>query len=121
LRAYVLFDEILTSAGAPALTARRVDAGLDSPEAMRNLLTASGLDPLHIWSAELSHQWTPDTYWKLASGSGVNRTRLAALDDRTRADTMTRAQVRLAELETSDFAWTGEVVCAVASRPEHQR
>ena len=122
LPAYTVWDRILTDAGALPPTARRVDTGLDSPQAMIDILGAAGFHTTRIWTETLRHEWTPDTYWQLATGSGLNRLRLDALDDQTRAETLTRARQRLAALQPSDFAWSGEVVCAVAckSRPRRE-
>jgi ubiquinone/menaquinone biosynthesis C-methylase UbiE len=117
LAAYTVWDQTLTEAGALPLSPRRFDTGLDSPQAMTDILNAAGFHPTRIWTQALSHDWTPDTYWQLATGSGLNRIRLEALDDETRAATLTLARERLAALRPDDFAWTGTVVCSVATRP----
>jgi SAM-dependent methyltransferase len=109
-----VWTQTLTDAGAPPLPARRVDTGLDSVDAIDDILTRTGFLATRIWIEPLCHQWTPDTYWQLVTGSGLNRLRLEALDDQTRADTLVRARERLDQLEPSDFAWSGEVVCATA-------
>ncbi|TML87951.1 MAG: class I SAM-dependent methyltransferase [Actinobacteria bacterium] len=111
-----IWTETLTEAGAPPLPPRRVDTGLDSADAVTDLLTDTGFQPRRIWLERLQHQWTADTYWQLVTGSGLNRLRLDVLDDPVRAETLTRAQQRLASLAPDDFAWSGEVVCAVATR-----
>jgi SAM-dependent methyltransferase len=115
--AYTVVDQTLRAAGAPAPALRRVDTGLDTPQAMADTLTADGFQPTRVWSQSLSHQWTPDTYWRLATGSGVNRLRLEALDERTRAQALARIRQGLDGLEPDDLAWCGEVVCAVAAKP----
>jgi ubiquinone/menaquinone biosynthesis C-methylase UbiE len=114
--AFAVWDRTLTEAGAPALPARRVDTGLDSRDAIAETLTAAGLHPTKVWLDPLSHQWTPETYWQLATGSGLNRVRLDALDDDVRTATLGRARQRLEALDPTDFAWTGQVVCAIAAR-----
>ena len=114
LPAYAVWDETLTAAGAGALAARRVDTGLDTPDAITELLAVGGFNEVRVWRETLHHQWTPDTYWKLASGSGLNRLRLQVLDDGTRADALARARDRLSNLPPQDFEWSGEVICAVA-------
>jgi ubiquinone/menaquinone biosynthesis C-methylase UbiE len=121
LPAYTVWDQTLTDAGALPLSARRVDTGLDSPQAMTDILSAAGFHPTRVWTEALSHQWTPETYWQLATGSGLNRLRLETLDNETRADTLTVARQRLAALIPPDFAWTGSVVCAVASKARPRR
>jgi hypothetical protein len=83
---------------------------------MAETLTAAGLHPAKIWLEPLSHQWTPDTYWQMATGSGLNRVRLDALDEDVRAATLGRARQRLEALDPTDLAWAGQVVCAIAAR-----
>jgi trans-aconitate methyltransferase len=117
LPAYAVWDQTLTDAGAMQLTPRRVDTGLDSPDAISDMLRAAGFQPIRLWTETLSHQWTPDTYWQLATGSGLNRLRLDTLDEETRTDTLTVARQRLAALQPPDFAWTGTVICSVATKP----
>jgi SAM-dependent methyltransferase len=116
LPAYAVWDDTLTRAGAPALAPRRVDRGLDSPDAIEHLLAATGFASSRTWTASLSRQWTAESYLKLATGSGLNRLRLDALDEPTRNATVERAYARLLELPPTAFAWSGEVVCAVAQR-----
>jgi ubiquinone/menaquinone biosynthesis C-methylase UbiE len=116
MRAFTVWDSTLTEAGAPGLTARRVDAGLDNCDAVTQTLARAGLNPERVWLEPLRRQWTLDTYWQMATGSGLNRLRLDQLDYAARADTLTRARRRLQNLEAADFAWRGEVVCAVATR-----
>jgi ubiquinone/menaquinone biosynthesis C-methylase UbiE len=114
--AFAVWDGTLTEAGAPALPPRRVDTGLDSRDSIAETLTAAGLHPTKVWLEPLSHQWTPDTYWQMATGSGLNRVRLDALDDDVRAAALGRARQRLEALDPTDFAWAGQVVCAIAAR-----
>jgi len=114
--AFTIWDTTLTEAGAPGLAPRRVDAGLDSSDAIAATLTAAGFHPRRIWVEPLEHQWTPETYWQLATGSGLNRLRLEVLDEAVRAETLERARQRLEALDPEKYAWQGEVVCAVATR-----
>lgn len=117
MAAYGVWDEELTAAGAPVLAPRKVDAGLDTPEAIRGLLGGSALDPVRVWREQLRRQWTLDTYWELLNGSGLSRLRLQGLDAEARDAALARAHQRLAALDPSGFEWSGEVVCAVAVRP----
>jgi ubiquinone/menaquinone biosynthesis C-methylase UbiE len=116
MQAYAVWDSTLTDAGAQPLPRRRVDTGLDSPDAIRRLLTENGFQPMQIWTQRLRHQWTPATYFRLAIGNGLNQLRLDTLEEQTRAETLQLASQRLAELQPADLAWTGEVICATASR-----
>jgi SAM-dependent methyltransferase len=116
-KADAVWDETLTEAGAPPLPARRVDVGLDSPDAIHRLLTDAGLLPTRIWLHPLSQVWKPGTYYRFATGSGRNKQRLQQLDAATRSKTLGRVRKRLHELDPGAFAWHGEVVCAVATLP----
>jgi len=117
LGAYEAWDATLSEGGASPLPPSRVDAGLNSPGAIDALFTAADLRPRRIWLERLTHQWEPSTYWRLVTGSGVNRTRLQRIDASARTEVLARARERLAALSPRDYAWSGEVVCAVAIKP----
>jgi SAM-dependent methyltransferase len=119
MEADAVWDETLTEAGAPPLPARRVDFGLDSEDAIGELLASAGLQPKPIWREPLCHQWKPTAYYRFATGSGRNRQRLQQLDAGQRGEVLDRALKRLGALDPDAFAWRGEVVCAVATLP-HQ-
>ena len=114
--AYGVWDKTLTEAGAPPVSGARVDTGLDSTDAIDHLLSATGFAPVRVWVEALSHQWTAETYFQLATGSGMNRVRLDVLDEPTRAATLDLARTRLSSLEPKDLLWSGDVICAVATR-----
>jgi SAM-dependent methyltransferase len=116
LPAFDVWDRTLRDAGAPVPPLRRVDKGLDSPDAIAGALARAGFAPDRVWLEPLRHQWTPESYLRLATGSGVNQLRLAALEPRARDAVVDRARERLGALEPDAFAWSGEVVCAVATR-----
>jgi SAM-dependent methyltransferase len=120
-KADAVWDETLTEVGAPPLPARRVDAGLDSPDAIHRLLTDVGLSPTRIWFHPLSQLWEPAAHYRFATGSGRSKQRLQQLDAATRSKALRRARKRLRELDPSAFAWHGEVVCAVATLPGESR
>lgn len=113
--AYAVWDAALTEGGAPPISGGRVDSGLDSPGAMRDLLADNDFVPTKIWVEKLSQQWTADTYFQLATGSGMNRVRLDVLDDQARTSTLELAHQRLASLAPEELLWSGDVVCAVAT------
>jgi SAM-dependent methyltransferase len=117
MKADAVWDETLTEAGAPPLPARRVDAGLDNPDAIHRLLTDAGLSPTRIWPHPLSQLWEPAAYYRFATGSGRSKQRLQQLDAATRSKTLRRARQRLHKLDPGAFAWHGEVICAVATLP----
>jgi SAM-dependent methyltransferase len=114
--AYTVWSDTLTEAGAPPVSGGRVDTRLDSEDAIERLLSATGFTPTRVWIESLSRQWTPAAYLDLATGSGMNRVRLDALDERTRANTLELARNRLSSLPPEDLFWSGDVVCAAAAR-----
>jgi hypothetical protein len=112
-----IWDATLSGAGVPSLRPRRVDAGLNSTEAIEDLLRSAGFSPARIWPHRLHKQWDPVSFWELASGAGTTRQRLAALDPETRSALLDRLQTKLSGLEPDDFRWEGEVICAIAQKP----
>jgi SAM-dependent methyltransferase len=117
-RAQDVWAEALADAGVPTLPARRVDTGLDSAPGVERLLADEGLVPVRSWIVTLRHQWDREAFWALATGSGVNRRRLAQIDPEARAALLVRSRALLDELAPEDFAWSGEVLCAVAAKPD---
>jgi SAM-dependent methyltransferase len=116
-KASAVWEEAFADAGIGPLPPPRVDTGLDSPDAIDALLRGGGLAPQRIWLEMLTHRWEPATFWRLVTGTGVNRARLQLADPDTRARLLATVRARLDALDLDDFVWWGEVVCAVASRP----
>jgi SAM-dependent methyltransferase len=116
-RAQVMWDDALEEAGVPRLPPRRVDAGLDSPEGLDAQLREAGLTPTRIWPERIRRQWDPESFWALATGSGVNRQRLGLIDPQASSALLARLRARLGELGPEDFWFEGEVICAVAAKP----
>lgn len=75
-RAHAVWDQVLTEAGVPPAPLRRVDAGLNRPDAVEALLRSAGLRPERIWTQRLRRRWDRSSFWELASGSGRIRARL---------------------------------------------
>ena len=109
-----LWDKALAEAGAPGLRLRRSDVGLDSAEAVGELLRSAGFIPTRVWTEGLSKQWDPESFFALATGAGPSRQRLAGLDAGARSSLLERFREDLAHLRPEDFRWEGEVICAVA-------
>ena len=91
---------------------------LDSEDAIDRLLTSAGLSPTRIWRESLSHQWQPSAYYRFATGYGRNRQRLRQLDAGQQGKALRRARQPLSALDPDAFAWSGEVVCAIAIPPD---
>jgi len=119
-RAHRVWDEVLADAAVPVLPPRRAGTDLDR-DAVETLLRSTGLRPQRIWMQRLRRQWNRSSFWQLATGSGVNRTRLALVDAATRSEVLACLRNRLERLGPQDFVWTGEVVCAVAQRRDGRR
>jgi SAM-dependent methyltransferase len=117
IKAVEEWDATLREAGVPPLAARRVDTGLDSADGIDALLSGSGLRVSRIWTEALHREWDRATYWELVTGSGVNRVRLQQLEPAARNDVLELARRRLDALPLDAFAWSGEVLCAVATKP----
>ncbi len=115
-RAHIVWDEILADAAVPPVRPRKADAGLDRPGTLGDLLRSAGLRPQRIWPQQLRRQWDASSFWQLATGSGVNRSRLDLVDAETRSAVLTRFRNRLADLQPDAFLWQGEVLCAVATQ-----
>ena len=115
--AQAVWDQTMADAGTPTPPVRRVDAGLDSADAIERLLVDAGFVPQRVWPCALSRQWDLESFWALASGSGAARQRLAALDSGARPRLLGQLRARLAGLGPEDFYWEGEVVCAIAAKP----
>jgi SAM-dependent methyltransferase len=111
------WDATLREAGVPPLAPRRVDIGLDSADGIDALLAGSGLRVSRIWTETLRREWDRSTYWKLVTGSGVNRVRLQQLEPAARNDVLELARKRLDALPVDAFAWSGQVLCTVATKP----
>ena len=112
-----VWEETLTEVGAPPLPARRVDAGLDSQDAIGGLLAGACLQPVRIWREPLGHHWELPAYHAFAAGSGRTKQRLQHLGAEQRGEVLHRALNRLRALDPDAFAWSGEVICAVATLP----
>jgi len=115
-RADTVWDQVLTDACVPPAPPRRLDAGLDRPDAVDALLRPAGLRPERIWCQRLRHQWDRSSFWELASGCGPNRLRLSRVDATARSAVLTRAQSGLNQLAPQDFLWEGAVICGVATK-----
>jgi len=115
-RAAAVWDEVLADAGVPPAPPRQVDADLDRPDAVDTLLRSVGFLPTRVWLQPLRRQWDRSSFWQLATGSGVNRSRLAVLNTARRSELLARILDRIDGLQPQDFLWEGEVVCAVAQK-----
>lgn len=115
--AQLYWNEALVESGVPALL-RRVDAGLDTQDRVGGMLDEAGLLPRRIWTERLQRQWDPESFWALATGSGVNRQRLGLINPERRSQLLARLREQLNKLGPEHYRWEGEVICAVAAKPD---
>jgi SAM-dependent methyltransferase len=115
--AQVIWNNALAEAGIPTLSPRRIDTGLDSPGGIDELLREAGLVAERIWTEQLEHRWDRESFWALATGSGVNRTRLGLIEPEARSMVLARLRDELGRLGPEGYRWQGQVVCAVAIKP----
>lgn len=120
-RAAEVWDRVLADSGVPPAPARRADAGPDRIDDVVALLREAGLRPERVWRQRLRRQWSPASYRRLASGWWPTRARLGQVDPPARAAVLARAEASLGALAPGDFLWEGEVICAVAAKPVHDR
>ncbi len=115
-RAEAVWEGLLGETGAPQAPPRRLDTGLDSRAGVTDLLCATGFEAPRVWVEHLTKQWAPESFWQLASGSGLTQWRLRQVDPFARRDFLERAREHISKLTPSELFWEGEVVCAVAAR-----
>jgi ubiquinone/menaquinone biosynthesis C-methylase UbiE len=110
-------NETLDELGVAALPAHGNYTGLDTEKAVEGLLAASGLRPQQVWREPVTHTFTPERFWRMRTGCGTNRARLAQLDEGRLATTLVALRDRLAGLQVEDYEFSGEVICARARKP----
>lgn len=111
-----VWDEVLEQSGVPTLPAHGNHSGLDSVEAIRELVGRSGLSPGDIWVETIEHTFVPEDFFRLRSGYGLHRARLNALDEAARRRILAEVRRRFEQLAPSDHCFRGEVVCSVSTR-----
>jgi SAM-dependent methyltransferase len=109
-----IWNRTLDRLGIAALPAHGNDAGLDTEEAMEHVLLASGLSPRRVWRETVEHTFAPDGFWRMRTGCGPNRARLAQVDAELLPVVLAELHDRISELELDDFTFRGEVICATA-------
>ena len=112
-----VWNEALDELGVAALPAHGNDTGLDVEQAVEDLLVASGLRPQVIWRETVQHTFTPERFWRMRTGCGTNRARLAQLEPHRLITTLAELRDRLAGMQGEDYQFSGEVICARAHKP----
>ena len=111
-----VWDETLDALRVPSLPALGNHDGLETTDAITSLLDTAGLRPVDVWIHDLEHTFTSEDFWKMRTGGGINRARLAALDTSSRTQILSEVRRRLDELAPTDYTFRGAVVCAVGEK-----
>jgi ubiquinone/menaquinone biosynthesis C-methylase UbiE len=116
-RAALVWDETLQELEVPTLPAHGNHSGLDSEKAVEALHFGAGLHPLRTWRERIVHAFPPEDFWRMRTGCGCNRARIAAIDEGPRRDLLEEMHRRFALLDPRrDFTFSGEVICVVSEK-----
>ena len=115
-RAAQVWDEALTELDVAALPAHGNHAGLDSPDAIRELLGHAELTPTRLWTVDIEHAFTATTYWQLRADGGSYAARMAGLDRERIGRVEQELRRRLEPLTASDYVFSGTVVCSISEK-----
>jgi ubiquinone/menaquinone biosynthesis C-methylase UbiE len=115
-RAATVWTDALDELGVPTLPAHGNYAGLDSEDAINTLLDTASLRPIRTWRHRVERTFTADAFWKMRTGCGCRRARLAALDDHGRDQILPELRRRLEQLQPTDYEFRGEVICSVSEK-----
>jgi hypothetical protein len=114
-------DEVVTAAldaaGAPPPPTVSDHGATDTVEKVRALLSGAAFRAERVWTVPVEHVFTPDALLALRVEGGVGRCRFDGLAPADRAAVTAELTRRLATLPSADFAFSGELVLAVGSRP----
>jgi ubiquinone/menaquinone biosynthesis C-methylase UbiE len=111
-----VWEQALDELDAPRLPAHGNHDGLDTADDISALLDGAGLCPVQVWIHEIEHTFTPGSFWRLRTGCGCNRARIAALDCATREQKLPEIRRRLEQLAPTDYTFRGAVVCSVSQK-----
>jgi SAM-dependent methyltransferase len=115
-RAATVWAEVLDELAVPTIPAHGDDTGLDTEDAINTLLLTAGLRPMRTWCERVEHTFTAEGFWKMRTGCGCNRARLAAVDGPSRTEVIAELERRLEQLEPTDYTFRGEVICSVSTK-----
>lgn len=113
-----IWDRELTRAGAATYTLPAVQnrSCCDSEPKVRKLLHAAGFKSVRTWQERLVYRWPAPSHFEYQM-LVTSRARLESLGTPARAECLRRIRRRLADAAEDDYVYTGEVICAVASKP----
>lgn len=115
-RAATVWTEALDDLGVPTLPAHGNDTGLDTENAIGELVHSAGLFPIRTWRQAVEHTFTGNGFCAMRTGCGCNRARLALLDQPTYDRVLAEVRRRLKPLQPSDYTFRGEVICSVSEK-----
>jgi hypothetical protein len=111
-----IWDEALSGAGAwdPSPQATQ-DELMNSPDKVRDLLSAAGFTPEAIWIERLEYRWRIPRFMGLRTGFGATKRKLETLDVRTRQVCLDRIKEQVSHLRPRDLVCRGAAICATAT------
>jgi ubiquinone/menaquinone biosynthesis C-methylase UbiE len=114
-----VWEKELDARGAwdPLPARPRRDEMMNSPEKMRGLFAAAGLEPVRVWLERFEYHWDPDGLALMHGTFGRTKRKLESLDAPTRAAFLVGARERLLGLPREAFAYRAAVVCGLACHP----
>lgn len=93
---------------------------MDTPAKVKQLLTSAGFRSVRADIHEFTHVMPLEHFVALRAGVGATAQRLESLDEQTRAECVSGARRRLAELATDDFTFRMNIILAFGEAPQHQ-
>jgi SAM-dependent methyltransferase len=112
------WDRILNDLGVPGVPSHSNHIGLDTVDAVEQLLDRCGLDPRQVWIESIDYHIAPADFWHLRTKHGVNALRLAHLAAEPRVEALALLRERLRELAPECYRAGGSMVCSTSVRRE---
>jgi SAM-dependent methyltransferase len=113
----LVWDETLSEFGVPTLPAHNNHQGLDTEDAIDQLVTAAGLRPCKVWRDTVEHTFARADFWRLRTSHGTTRLRLLGLGPASREHVERELRRRLADLPSTSYRFRGTLVCSVSEKP----
>jgi ubiquinone/menaquinone biosynthesis C-methylase UbiE len=114
-----IWDEELEAAGAHFLDLPATDNRecCDTGSKVTDLLEQSGFGATRTWSESIDHRWRPEDYFEYQMRS-TSRLRLLSLEEDDREACLSRIRKRLSATNDEQYTYSGEVVMAIAHKPD---
>jgi ubiquinone/menaquinone biosynthesis C-methylase UbiE len=117
-----VWDEELEAAGAYLIELPATDnrACCDNADKMTALFEQTGFTVIRVWSESIEYRWRPQDYFDYQIRS-TSRLRLLSLDEGDREACLRRIRKRLSGSDDEQYVYSGEVVMAMARKPDETK